>query len=143
MLPWRREEAPMLSFPIEAVREVIGRGRADAEANGGFRDPYYGLRPGHGEQPGLWLVGDHGVYLCSNGNLPDGARPLVAYAEECNPGTNDDWFEVKRRTFGGDDGVDFLDAAQLEAMMAASPGSTHLGIAFIGDSMQLYLIERR
>jgi hypothetical protein len=47
----------MLSFPIESVREVIARGRADAEANGGFRNPHYGLHPGRDEQPGVWLVG--------------------------------------------------------------------------------------
>lgn len=62
----------MLSFPIESVRAVIARGRGDAEVNGGYRNPHYGLDPGRDEQPGLWLVGDHGVYLCSNGKLPDG-----------------------------------------------------------------------
>ncbi|MBX5173523.1 DUF3085 domain-containing protein [Rhizobium sp. NZLR1b] len=132
----------MLSFPLASVREVIARGRTDAKANGGFRNPYYGLRPGKGEQPGLWLVGDHGVYLMSNGILPDRARPLVAYAEECNPNSNDDWFDVKRRTYGGDDGVDFIDAKQLETMMAAAPEATHLRIAFHQDSMQLTLIAK-
>lgn len=132
----------MLSFPIQAVRNVIARGRADARSHGGFRDPYYGLRPGEGDRPGLWLVGDQGVYLCSNGKLPDGARPLVAYAEECDPRSNEAWFEIKRRTFGGDDGVDFIDAEQLEGMMAASPTATHLCIAFLEDAMQLYLVER-
>ncbi|WP_429817342.1 DUF3085 domain-containing protein [Ensifer sp. B1-9] len=132
----------MLSFPLISVREVIARGRADAEVNGGFRNPYYGLRPGTDEKPGLWLVGDRGVYLMSNGKLPDGARPLVVYAEECDPRTTDDWFDVKRRTFGGDDGVDFIDAEQLEAMMAAAPDATHLRIAFLQDSMQLTLIAK-
>ncbi|MBP1886592.1 hypothetical protein J2Z50_004895 [Ensifer mexicanus] len=82
------------------------------------------------------------VYLLSNGKLAGGEKPFVVYAEECNPTTNDDWFEVKRRTFGGDDGVDFLDARQLEAMMAASPNATHLRIVFEADSMQLFLIGR-
>jgi len=75
----------MLSFPIESVRAVIARGRADAKANGGFRNPHYGLHPGRDEQPGVWLVGDHGVYLCSNGKLPDGERPFVVYALEAIP----------------------------------------------------------
>lgn len=65
----------MLSFSLTSVREALARGRADAEAHGGSRNPYYGLRPGKGEQPGLWLVGDQGVYLMSNGKLPDGAKP--------------------------------------------------------------------
>ncbi len=132
----------MLSFPLTSVRAVIARGRTDAEANGGFRDPYYGLRPGKDEKPGLWLVGDHGVYLMSNGKLLDGAKPLVVYAEGCDPRTNDDWFDVKRRTFGGDDGVDFIDAEQLEPMIAAAPEATHLRIAFHLDSMQLTLIAK-
>ncbi|PDS63024.1 hypothetical protein CO653_24430 [Rhizobium anhuiense] len=132
----------MLSFPLISVREVIARGRADAEAHGGFRNPYYGLRPGKDEQPGLWLVGDQGVYLMSNGKLPEGVKPFVVYAEECDPRANDDWFDVKRRTFGGDDGVDFIDAEQLEAMMAAAPEATHLRVAFLQDSMQLYLIAK-
>ena len=132
----------MLSFPLTAVREVIVRGRADAEAYGGFRNAHCGLRPCKDEQPGLWLVGDQGVYLLSNGKLPEGAKPLVVYAEECDPRTNDDWFAVKRRTFGGDDGVDFIDAEQLEAMMTAAPEATHLRIAFLQDSMQLFLVAK-
>ena len=131
----------MLSFPIESVRAVIARGRADAQANGGFRNPGYGLHHGRDEGPGVWLVGDHGVYLCSNGRLPEGEKPFVAYALECDPRTNDDWFEVKRKTFGGDDGVEFIDAAQLEAMIAATHNARHLGISFQPDSMELFIIE--
>lgn len=132
----------MLTFSSAAVRDVIARGIADAEANDGFRDPHFGLSDADNRRPGLWLVGDHGVYLCSNGSLAEGQRPLVAYAEECHPGNNDDWFEVKHRTFGGDDGVDFLDAEGLEALIASSPGCTHLRIAFLRDEMQLYVIEK-
>lgn len=131
----------MLSFPIESVRAVIARGRADAEANGGYSNPHYGLHPGCDEQPGVWLVGDHGVYLCSNSKLPDGEKPLVAYALECDPRTNDDWFEVKRKTFGGDDGVEFIDADQLEVMIAATSNARHLGITFQPDSMELFIID--
>ncbi len=57
------------------------------------------------------------------------------------PRTNDGWFEVKRRTFGGEDGVEFLDANQLEAMIAATPNARHLGITFDEDSMELFIIE--
>ena len=74
----------MFTFPIPAVRTVIERGTSDAAANGGFRNPYYGLKPGEGEKPGLWLVGDNGVYVMSNGKLSDGGRPLVVYSEECH-----------------------------------------------------------
>jgi len=61
--------------------------------------------------PGFWLVGDHGVYLMHNGTLDEGEKPLVVYAAECDPETMafDDWWEAKRATFGGDDGVEFID----------------------------------
>jgi hypothetical protein len=48
----------MFTFPILAVRKVVDRGISDAALNGGFRNPYYGTRPGEGEKPGIWLVGD-------------------------------------------------------------------------------------
>jgi hypothetical protein len=68
----------MLTFPIASVRDVIARGRADAEANGGFRNPYCGLTPGKDEEPGLWLVEDHGVYVLSNGKLAGGEKLFVS-----------------------------------------------------------------
>ncbi len=40
----------MFTFPIAGVRKVIERGKLDAAANGGFRNPYYGTRPGEGEK---------------------------------------------------------------------------------------------
>ena len=64
----------MFTFPILAVRKVIDRGIADAAANGGHRNPYYGTKPGGGEKPGLWLVGDEGVYIMSNGKLAEPQR---------------------------------------------------------------------
>ena len=74
----------MFTFPILGVRKVIERGIADAAANGGFRNPYYGTKPGKDEKPGLWLVGDQGVYLLSNGKLAEGDRALVVYSDECH-----------------------------------------------------------
>lgn len=99
----------MFTFPILAVRKVIDRGITDAAANGGFRNPYYGTRPGEGEKPGLWLVSDEGVYIMSNGKLAEGARALVLYSEQCHPTGNPDWWHYKRRHFGGDDGIEFIE----------------------------------
>jgi hypothetical protein len=130
----------MLTFSIEAVRAVIARGIADADANGGFRDPHGGHSDIDNCKPGLWLVGDHGVYLCSNGKLA-GARPLVVYAQECDPTQNDDWFEIKRVTFGGDDGVDFLDAIELGRLMSATPDATHVRISMDDNAMTIDLIR--
>lgn len=127
----------MFTFPVDQIRAVIARGESDAAENGGFRNPYYGLRPGEGEQPGLWLVGDEGVYLLSNGKLADGQRALVCYAEECNPSTNPDYWHYKRRHFGGDDGIEFLDAAELMRLLNAMPDATHLRVEMTDTSLSL------
>jgi len=132
----------MFTFPLEKVREIIARGISDAATNGGYRNPHYGLSPGKDEKAGLWLVGDEGVYLLSNGNLAKDQRALVCYAEECDPSTNQDYWHYKRRHFGGDDGVDFLDAVELERLMAASPSATHLRIEMTDTSMSLSLMRR-
>lgn len=64
--------------------------------------------------PGLLICGDSGVYCMSTGNpaIPDPERNSpnkVVCAEGCDPLKNaDDWWDVKRRTWGGDDGVDFI-----------------------------------
>mgnify|MGYP003110590037 CR=1 FL=1 len=60
---------------------------------------------GKASEPTFWLVGDQGVYVMSNVILKD-EKPEVAYAVECNPNTVEDWDQVKRATFGGDDGVE-------------------------------------
>lgn len=80
-----------------------------------------GTRPTYGQddnpERGFWIVGDEGVYLMHNGTPPDGEKNVVAYATECDPTTMefDDWWENKRATFGGDDGVDFIDAATVKS----------------------------
>lgn len=62
--------------------------------------------------PSLALVGDQGVYLMSIGTpgqmKPDGKGRIVAYAEGINPDVDDDWYDAKHDTFGGDDGADVL-----------------------------------
>ena len=69
----------------------------------------YGDEP----KPAIWLVGDQGVYLMSNGTAEN--RPPVAYAEGVNPDKNsfDTWWENKRRSFGGDDGCDPIDLEEI------------------------------
>ena len=132
----------MFTFPILGVRKVIERGKADAAANGGFRNPYCGLRPGKGEIPGLWLVGDQGVYIMSNGKLADGDRPLVVYSDECHPVGNPDWFHYKRRHFGGDDGIEFIDAERLIPLFDRNFRCTHLYVHLTGTDVSLSLITR-
>ena len=132
----------MFTFPILGVRKVIERGIADATANGGFRNPYYGIKPGKDEKPGLWLVGDQGVYIMSNGKLADGARPLVVYSDECHPIGNPDWWHYKHRHFGGDDGIEFLDADRLIPMFDRNMRCTHLRVQLTETEVSLSLIAR-
>lgn len=132
----------MFTFPIPSDRAVIERGKTDAAANGGFRNPYYGQRPGEGEKPGLWLVGDNGVYIMSNGKLAEGARRLVVYSEECHPAGNPDWFDYKRRYFGGDDGIEFIDAEQLLPHINRDFRFTHLRMQMSEHEISLSLIAR-
>jgi hypothetical protein len=132
----------MFTFPILGVRKVIERGIADAAANGGFRNPYYGIKPGKDEKPGLWLVGDQGVYLLSNGKLADGERALVLYSDECHPVGNPDWWHYKRRHFGGDDGIEFLAADKLIPLFDRNTRCTHLRVQLTETDVLLSLIAR-
>jgi hypothetical protein len=71
---------------------------------------------------GLWLVGDLGVYLMSNGDPADKIKPdsdglYVAYAEECDPKLNDEWYENKVSIFGGDDDCEFLPLSFFDKAM--------------------------
>ncbi|ETR79333.1 hypothetical protein X566_00010 [Afipia sp. P52-10] len=132
----------MFTFSVTAIHAVITRGRIDALMNGGFRKPHYGLAPGKNEKPGVWLVGDEGVYIMSNGKLAEGQRSLVVYAEECDPKTNPDYWHYKRQYFGGDDGIDFLDAEMLVRLIGAMPLATHLTITMTDDSMSITPIHR-
>ena len=132
----------MFTFPILGVRKVIERGKADAAANGGFRNPHYGLKPGEDEIPGLWLDGDQGVYIMSNGKLTDGDRPLVVYSDECHPVGNQDWFHYKHRHFGGDDGIEFIDAERLIPLFDRNFRCTHLHVQLTETDVSLSLITR-
>ncbi len=66
----------MFTFSVTHIRVVMMRGRFDAYLNGGFRNPHYGQYPGRDEKPGVWLVGDEGVYLFSNGKLAERAAAV-------------------------------------------------------------------
>jgi hypothetical protein len=132
----------MFTFSVTAVRAVLLRGRIDAFLNGGFRNPHYGLAPGKDEKPGLWLVGDEGVYILSNGKLAEEQRPLVVYAEECDPKTNPDYWHYKRQHFGADDSIDFLEAKMLVTLIAAAPDATDITVTMTDDSIAIMPIRR-
>ncbi len=81
--------------------------------------------------PGLWLVGDQGVYLMSNGKpalLVDPADTRTSWPtppRRTPPPASTAWWEVKRAAFGGDDGVVFLELPFAEGLLAraATAGS--------------------
>ena len=59
------------------------------------------------------LVKDQGVYfLAERGERrPDGRQKTIAYAVGCNPDVDsfDDWWELARAEFGGDDFGEFFE----------------------------------
>ena len=130
-----------LSFPKERVRALLKHSRAAGERNPTFeqlydetlRKPGRELAPAgadeidHARVPaGLLLVGDQGVYLMSNadGGPNDPNRPGPVYATDANPDLLDfnTWWGAKQASFGGDDGVEFLDADTVDAWLAGTPG---------------------
>jgi hypothetical protein len=111
-----------LTFDKKIVKQL----REHAAAAKTHRATYGQEKPG----PGLWLVGDDGVYLMSNGNPH---QKLVAYAKQCDPTKMefDQWWAAKQATFGGDDGVEFID-------LAAIPESGDIQIEMTPETMTIY-----
>lgn len=72
-----------------------------------------------GVAPGFWLVGDQGVYLMHNGRTDE--KKQLAYAEECDPTVLpfEAWWSAKRASFGGDDGVDYIERDYIETAVKA------------------------
>jgi len=86
------------------------------------------------EKAGLWLVGDQGVYLMSNGrpnmDKPEGEGCFVAYAKECDPNNDKiDWWENKRASFGGDDGCEFIELSDQMVKNIKDGGSLIIDIS--------------
>ena len=78
----------------------------------------------------------------SNGKLAEGARPLVVYSEECHPVGNPDWFDYKRRHFGGDDGIEFIDAERLIPLINRDFRYTHLFVRLTETDVSLSVFAR-
>lgn len=83
----------------------------------------------------VFLAGDHGVYLMSNGEPRDKRcdhprRNFVAYAKGINPETDAGWWEAKRDSYGADDGADTLPIIdQLELLIARGEVEIRLEIS--------------
>jgi len=78
--------------------------------------------------PGLWLVGDQGIYLMSNGcpglrSDDTGKGALVARAFETDPDRHPDtWYGTKVAAFGGDDGCEFISAGIIQQVLTITEG---------------------
>jgi hypothetical protein len=113
-----------LTFDRSGVDRLIAHSKAARTHR-----PAYGQKPPI--PPGLWLVGDDGVYLMSNGQ-PGLLQPrqktkqFVVYATECDPTrmSFDAWWSAKQASFGGDDGVEFIRLSDIEdALTTYMPGT--------------------
>ena len=85
-----------------------------------------------GQQYKLMLVGSDGVYFMSD--RPNSTDQ--AFAEGCNPNKDefDDWWELKRSTWGGDDGAEEFDPLQILWLLEQC--NTHLVVGF--DAAHVY-----
>lgn len=129
----RTSRGTVLTFDREELLAII---RHTLEAND--RSPTWDQQAP--VPPSAWLVGDSGVYIMSNGRNAEGrhgtAAHPVAYARECNPSApNAD--DVKRATFGGDDGSEFLPVALLQDLCDQSLAT--VGVIFSADELRFVL----
>lgn len=92
------------------------------------------------EGPAVFLVGDSGVYLMSNGLPIDlietPCRRFVAYAKGMHPDVDDGWYDLKREVFGGDDGADLLPWCN-EMKRFLDDGRSTIAIELTADNCRL------
>ena len=129
-----RTHGMKLHFPWAGVSKALDEVR---KATG--IQPLYGTDTG----PGLWLVGDQGVYLMPNTTCKEFT---VVYAHECDPTKLDfeTWWANKRASFGGDDGVEFIDLKDIDRLLVpfqtAKKQPRHLRIEITPESFSLEII---
>lgn len=136
----------ILHFKRTDVEKLIQNSLAATEHKTLYEQP-------HTAAPGLWLVGDDGIYLMSNSkeglkvesDMPSEAPHFVVYARECDPKNKEaaeDWWSVKRAAFGGDDGADYIpyqaDKKQcLQSWLEGNPGVEFLQMDLSPGEMSL------
>lgn len=124
---------PKCIFKTDEVRRCVEHALNSTEWGMGWsEDP---------PAPRLFFVHDQGVYVMSNGNprdlINDGNNTYVAYAADCNPNTDEDWWENSRALVGGDDFVetitvdrDFLVKCGQYEEMEVEITPTEMGVYF-------------
>jgi len=100
-------QSKALLFPWPEVLKAVNETRSARSVQTLYREE---------TGPGLWLVGDHGVYLMSNTAAKASA---IVYAHRCDPTKFpfDTWWEKKQATFGGGDGVEFISLTDIETLL--------------------------
>lgn len=116
-----------LVFKRAGVLPLVAHAKASAD-----HSPTYGRKP----EAGLFLVHDQGIYLMSSG-LPrlmaDGTLgdekskgpSMVAYAKDCHPIEDEDFWDNARDLVGGDDFAELLPLRFFEAL-ETSPDETFI-----------------
>lgn len=126
----------MLEFKLKDVLPLCDHAEAASSWGMGYDDTT-------SPRPALFLVGDRGVYLMSNGvpGLPHangGDRQHVVYAKGLDPERDEDWYDAKRVTWGGDDGAETLDIISgVRAWVEANPEATRLLIDLKDDELHI------
>ena len=89
---------------------------------------------------GLFFVHDQGVYIMSNGEPKDiitvdgKENTYVAFAQHCNPKTDEDWWDNSRDLVGGDD---FAEVVPITASWLQSCGRyEELEVTIAGDAIE-------
>jgi Protein of unknown function (DUF3085) len=122
-----KDDMPYLRFPFDEVAALVDHTHAAGDR-----------MKGAPEGADVVLVGDQGVYFMSLGRpLPqEDGKTKVVYAVECNPDKNEDWWDVKSDTFGGDDGVEYCDIKSIiDAGRTLTPLPEFLIVAFSPEAL--------
>jgi len=130
-------EPDILKFKKDEVQKVIDYSvknpREGGTWHGGNDDDFNVIES---KVPMIRMVGDDGVYIMTGGRGhfakldQEVEEQPIAYAKGCNPKVDefDDWWALKRATWGGDDGVESLIVDEIQPIL--NKCKTHLIVAF-------------
>jgi hypothetical protein len=125
-------------YKDQIIRDKAGLTEFEVKKKGGHFWPSADHIDNKLVEPVLQLVGDQGVYLINNAlnKLTPSESGLIVYAQGINPDIDEDWYDAKRHTFGGDDGsvtvpLDWFDIA------IARKGVSSFSIKLTHNSIEL------
>ena len=114
----------ILYFDMAKVAKLISHAETSTERRGMIEEFHYANYESMSEvPPGLLWAKDGGIYLLSNGKLPEGesyeSLGLIAYAVGFDPNRDAGVWQKQQDAVGGDDFVEFIE---LEGAMRAIEG---------------------